>query len=666
MFCSLRVRDIRMPKYKEISKISKRGLRHRLAAVSASSLPAIDAESTSVTPATSSTPTPPTIFLDSDPDSNDEIQLSDISSDDEAMQDEEPPPEDVSAFLQRWTAKYNVQKCAVNELLKFLQSNGFSDLPSDSRTLLKTPRSRIVVPIPPGEYSHLGLKRALDHYVHSFAVAPSTLMMDINVDGVPISQSTKQCFWLILVCVWGANCPRSIYVVGVYHGFNKPKCFNAFLKPFIVEAKDLMGGYELDGSPVRLVIRCITCDAPACNSCLGTKSYNGHFGCGRCCQEGDCISHRITFPEIQAAKRTNESFREKAQPEHHIFDSPFLDLEIDMVSQFTLDPLHTIYLGVVRKVLGFMLKGDLRSRLQTRETEKMSSRLQQVAKLQPTEFQRVCRPMNELSNFKGTEFRSLILYILPVVAKGILPPATYDHLLLLHVACLILVDRSLCVTHADLAQQILEEYVGEFGEIYGREHVIYNVHSLLHVVDDVKRFGTLDEYSAFPFESYMYRIKRMLYVSKNALAQVCNRIEESYFVHRYRLLDKVENAAEVRYSMKKIVNSATVYEKVSFTGLEISTAAKNSWFLSVQREIFQFQVAKQEEKTVYARRIVNKGEFYDRPVSSVQFDVYTIYPTVLCRKKWLCVLRTSCAKCLPCLWTMISFLRLCAIRFYNL
>lgn len=43
--------------------------------------------------------------------------------------------------LRRWALNFNISKRAVNDLLKILISFGMSSLPSDSRSLLSTPRS---------------------------------------------------------------------------------------------------------------------------------------------------------------------------------------------------------------------------------------------------------------------------------------------------------------------------------------------------------------------------------------------------------------------------------------------------------------------------------------------------------------------------------------------
>lgn len=70
--------------------------------------------------------------------------------------------------------------------------------------------------------------------------------------------------------------------------------------------------------------------------------------------------------------------------------------------------------------------------------------------------------------------------------------------------------------------------VKSFADLYGEAQLVYNVHSLLHVVDDVKNFGPLDAFSAFSFESHMYKIKKMIRRNNNPLAQLCNRVGEIY------------------------------------------------------------------------------------------------------------------------------------------
>lgn len=150
--------------------------------------------------------------------------------------------------------------------------------------------------------------------------------------------------------------------------------------PFILETQNLTKKIIFDDKNIELKIRSIVCDAPARNSCLATKSHNGYFGCGRCTQEGSYINHRMTFPVINAPKRSNISFRTKSQIEHHLdgIDSAFLELDIDLISGFVLDYLHTVCLGVVKKIIGMWLSGELSNRLPSNSVEILPKRLLRI------------------------------------------------------------------------------------------------------------------------------------------------------------------------------------------------------------------------------------------------------------------------------------------------
>lgn len=53
-----------------------------------------------------------------------------------------------------------------------------------------------------------------------------------------------------------------------------------------------------------------------------------------------------------------------------------------------------------------------------------------------------------------------------------------------------------------------------------------NFHNLIHLIDDVKRFGNLDTSNAYPFESKLYYIKKLLGNGNLPLTQVTKRIHE--------------------------------------------------------------------------------------------------------------------------------------------
>lgn len=63
-------------------------------------------------------------------------------------------------------------------------------------------------------------------------------------------------------------------------------------------------------------------------------------------------------------------------------------------------------------------------------------------------------------------------------------------------------------------------------DIYGLTFLSYNIHGILHLVEDVFRFGPLDSYSAFPYENSMVYFTRMCRKPHLSLQQIAARRAE--------------------------------------------------------------------------------------------------------------------------------------------
>ena len=127
---------------------------------------------------------------------------------------------------------------------------------------------------------------------------------------------------------------------------------------------------------------------------------------------------------------------------------------------------------------------------------------------------------------KATEFRQFLLYTGPVVLRGVLPEPLYENFILLCVGITILVTPRLCQIQCDYASQLLTVCVENMKILYGEGMLVYNVHGLIHLAGDVRRFGTLDNFSAFPFENALKRIKKLVRKPNLPLQQLTNRLFE--------------------------------------------------------------------------------------------------------------------------------------------
>lgn len=107
-------------------------------------------------------------------------------------------PTNLSNSLQSWGNDFHIKKTALTSLLKILKSAGIQSLPSDSRTLLNTPRRVQIDNCANGKYWHNGLQNCL---AQVFARLTSNLCVDINVniDGLPLFKGSPISFWPILI-----------------------------------------------------------------------------------------------------------------------------------------------------------------------------------------------------------------------------------------------------------------------------------------------------------------------------------------------------------------------------------------------------------------------------------------------------------------------------------
>jgi len=170
--------------------------------------------------------------------------------------------------------------------------------------------------------------------------------------------------------------------------------------------------------------------------------------------------------------------------------------------------------GLMKRCLKGWTKGsfNFRSKFSSNDVAKISNWLQSSNLCFPSEKTRSIRPLSTLSFWKAIEFRTFLLYLGPVVLKDILPAEVYDHFLQLSLAGTIFG----CDKYVEneglraVGAKLMTSYVEKFKELYGEDSISYNAHNLVHVILDVEEYGNLQQISAYPFESTLYRIKRLL------------------------------------------------------------------------------------------------------------------------------------------------------------
>jgi hypothetical protein len=451
--------------------------------------------------------------------------------------DSDSEPEDIhdshttiSDELAHWAVLHHIPLSATASLLAVLKPH-FPSLPVDPRTLLKTPIGQTCIRhISGGDYCHLGLTNGLSHLLKKTHTAADCIELQINVDGIPLFKSSSVSLWPILCSVSNINY-KEPFVVGIYCGKEKPGSAAEFMADFVKEASELLkDGITVDNVTTVVKIHCFVCDAPARAYVKGIKSHSGYSACEKCTVSGDYDGKVIFLPGTYPL-RTDDSFNAMIDDEHHIGPCPLNPLPMGFVSQFGLDYMHLVCLGVMRRFLLYWKgpKGPLEVRLGWKLMCSLSDRLMQLAAYAPLEFARKPRSIVEVLRWKATEFREILLYSGIVVLKNILNDNLYDHFLLLFVSIRILTSRKLIPQYCDYAHQLLVKFVHDTCVLYGQHSCVYNIHCLVHLANDVKNLGCLDDFSAFVFENKLDHLKKLVRKPQQPIQQILRRLHERSF-----------------------------------------------------------------------------------------------------------------------------------------
>ena len=371
-------------------------------------------------------------------------------------------------------------------------------------------------------------------------------------------------------------------MVAIYCGEAKPHCANLFLRGFVSEINELFRtGMVIDGIRFTVRIHCFICDKPARSFMKLTKGHGGYNACERCTVQGTREDRRTVYQNLNCPDRTDESFRNMQDPEHHNGKSILLTIEppINMVTSFVLDYMHLCCVGVMKKLLvQNWLSGNLRVKMSQRSKMELSRRLRALYNHIPVEFQRKPRSIQFAAQWKATEFRFFLLYCGPIVLKDILPETMYKHFLLLHVACRILCTEELAQRRNAYAKLYLRRFFEILPRLYGKHASILNMHNLIHLADDVKNMEcSLNAISAFPFESCLGKLKKLVRTPNRPLEQVCRRLHEKSFIPTERAMPNDKYTILKRSS--EIVNGHVHVYKLKYTEFTLTNNTPNDVIL---------------------------------------------------------------------------------------
>lgn len=273
----------------------------------------------------------------------------------------------------------------------------------------------------------------------------------------------------------------------------------------------------------------------------------------------------VIFPFIgsECEQRTHESHMmdvQKAETEGKIVRgvkgrSSFCDfLTIDMVFSFILDYMHNGILGAAEQIWHLIKTNILAS--ERRSLDNLITHIQP-----PRELHRKQEKLTKLNCWKATNWKAWLLhYSIPLLLTVKSLPAT----LLYHYALfvnLMYVFSKTNITKDDLLKSRTDfiEFVAHVEINYGISAMTFNVHLLLHAVDNVLNSRPFWATSAFPYESNIFVLKETANGPKGTDQQMAKKSLQR-LIYKFRpknhLPDNVRDICESLITEKRYTASA--------------------------------------------------------------------------------------------------------------
>lgn len=373
---------------------------------------------------------------------------------------------------------------------------------------------------------------------------PRCMSLTFNADGAQISKD-RMTVTPISVMINELNCRqrrKNVILAGLWYGKVKPR-FDVFMKPFVSIMNDLesnglsvvINGQEKN---IKFIALCCCVDSVARAPLQGIKLVNGYHCCSWCTIKGEfvegTVKYTVSVPDAEPRSEVGllNCFEQCIDADENNLGvqavSPLLNLSsFNVVWGFVPDYMHQVLLGVVKRCTeNYMSSTEQPFYIGSPATIDLIDRRIAAIKV-PHAIKRQPMLLSNRKFMKAKDWEVWFLFVSVPVLDGILPTKFLAHWKLLVKAIGILLQDVIPYDKLDSAELMLVEYVHKVEKYFGKFEMTYNVHQLLHLAESVRKWGPLWSHTAFPFESDIGNLKKIVKASRGIPHQVIRNIEIS-------------------------------------------------------------------------------------------------------------------------------------------
>lgn len=172
-----------------------------------------------------------------------------------------------------------------------------------------------------------------------------------------------------------------------------------------------------------------------------------------------------------------------------------------------------------------------------------------------------------------------------------------------------------------IAEKMLKDFTESFKTFYGRDYITSNIHNLIHIVDEVKKFGILQTFNAYPFENKLYAIKQTIRQGKNPLQQVARRIIEKQLIETEHLNEEIVHYPYIKKNQR---SGLLVIHLETYI---LSSKDEDKWFLTDENHVIELKSVSlkdniKQDIEITGYRVINIYDAFDKPLKSSFLNIY--------------------------------------------
>ena len=372
-----------------------------------------------------------------------------------------------------------------------------------------------------------------------------TITYILSTDKAPLFHISKRGFWPLQILL--NNLPvhlrfKFVLLVGIMIVKTEPKpnLMNLFIDEFWKQGGRLhFEGIEFKSKNSERITTLhftpifVVADSIAKPILQNRLQFNGYYGCSYCYHGGLHVKDKgmkYPFLKEEPELRTHMSHMSDLAEavDRGLFfrgvkgESAFNKIpDFDMVWGFPLDYLHNALFGVTEQMWN-----NCKIILTPAQRRAVDDLLLLIEP--PRDLRRSTEKISNKSIWKATNWKAWMLYFcLPICSKFI-SSELLQHFALFINSMFTLLKMDIMEEELDKCEQDLLTFVARYETFYGVQHMTFNVHAIMHLVNSIRQSGPLWATSAFPFENNIYFLKECFNVPKSVEQQMTKSLLAFY------------------------------------------------------------------------------------------------------------------------------------------